>query len=321
MSARDQLRAMVPIEQGSRTVWSPDEVGAALDAHRAEVLAEAKTETVAWLVKKAREGAPVGELASKLDRGAVRIFIGTGHFRDAMDAHHDKVTRGNADWLEGIGQHHAAEMLRHSLDMDAEIAAAEEKVSTTVPTATPDDASTPPYADVPAGEISITGYPPITLSGWTYTELAPDYYGHVYMQIGGWLPEGRPSEDTPVGTQQMAYAHLHGHAMPRDLNVQMESKAYGGARRFLKIQWRKPGEPESAPLTARQERLLAHMRAASRRLWSTGPVEELYRAWHIRTPRHEARRDLARLDELGHLTRHGDDTGRRYRLNTRKDGD
>lgn len=73
-------------------------------------------------------------------------------------------------------------------------------------------------------------------------------------------------------------------------------------------------------LTVHQERLLAHMGTATRTVWSTGPVEELYRTWHIRTPRHEARRDLAALADAGHLTRHGDDTGRRYRLNTRKDG-
>ncbi|WP_405611201.1 hypothetical protein OG292_19070 [Streptomyces sp. NBC_01511] len=108
------------------------------------------------------------------------------------------------------------------------------------PAATPDDASAPPY-DVLDGEISITGYPPITLSGWRLTELAPDFYGQAYMQIGGWLPKGWPSEDTPVGTHQMAYAHLHGRAVPRDINVQVESKGFGEPRRFLTIQWRKDG--------------------------------------------------------------------------------
>lgn len=41
--------------------------------------------------------------------------------------------------------------------------------------------------------------------------------------------------------------------------------------------------PEPA-LTVHQERLLAHMGTATRTVWSTGPVEELYRTWHIRTP-------------------------------------
>ncbi|MFD9445006.1 hypothetical protein [Streptomyces sp. NPDC060001] len=44
--------------------------------HRAEVLAEAellpKADVVAWLVKKAREGTPIEQLASKVARGAVR---------------------------------------------------------------------------------------------------------------------------------------------------------------------------------------------------------------------------------------------------------
>ncbi|MFM9629432.1 hypothetical protein ACKI10_17615 [Streptomyces galilaeus] len=62
-----------------------------LDDYRAEILAEAKVETVAWLVKKAAEGYDVGGLASKVDRGAVRIFIGTAHYRDALDAHRAEV--------------------------------------------------------------------------------------------------------------------------------------------------------------------------------------------------------------------------------------
>ncbi|MFD3641012.1 hypothetical protein [Streptomyces griseus] len=95
--------------------------------------------------------------------------------------------------------------------------------------------------DVPAGEIRFTGHPATLISGWHYTELAPDYYGHVFMQIGGWLPEGWPSENTPAGTARMDYAHLHGRAIPRDLNVQVSTKGYGGPRRFIKVQWRKDG--------------------------------------------------------------------------------
>lgn len=43
---------------------------------------------------------PVGELASKVDRGAVRIFLGTGHYRDAMDAHRSEVLVEAADFIE-----------------------------------------------------------------------------------------------------------------------------------------------------------------------------------------------------------------------------
>lgn len=80
--------------------WSREAARAVRDAHRAEILAEAKTEVVAWLVKKDRENTPVGHLASKVDRGAVRIFLGTGHYRDAMDAHHAEAFTEGARLLE-----------------------------------------------------------------------------------------------------------------------------------------------------------------------------------------------------------------------------
>jgi hypothetical protein len=66
---------------------------------RTEVLAEVKVETVAWLVKKAAEQTmwDAAVLASKVDRGAVRAFLGTGHYRDAMDAHRAETLR-EAGW-------------------------------------------------------------------------------------------------------------------------------------------------------------------------------------------------------------------------------
>jgi hypothetical protein len=102
MSARDEAVEM--IRRICPAHLSADEYGQILaekfDAHRAEVLAEAKVEVVAWLVKKDRENTPVGELASKVDRGAVRIFLGTGHYHDAMDAHRAEVLREAAALLE-----------------------------------------------------------------------------------------------------------------------------------------------------------------------------------------------------------------------------
>lgn len=68
-------------------------------------------------------------------------------------------------------------------------------------------------------------------------------------------------------------------------------------------------------LTHRQTRLLAEIRRpGSPAVWSTGPAERLYVSWRVRT----ARRDLAALAELGHLTPYGADSGRRYKL-ARKD--
>jgi hypothetical protein len=99
---------MIRIERGDMTVHSPVEVQARLDAYRAEVLAEAdllpKADVVAWLTKKAREDTPVWQLASKVDRGAVRPnnlrmlpadFFEPGHsytHRDGHDFHCVAVT-------------------------------------------------------------------------------------------------------------------------------------------------------------------------------------------------------------------------------------
>jgi hypothetical protein len=82
---------------------------------RAEVLAEAKVETVAWLVKKAAEQETwdAAVLASKVDRGAVRIFLGTGHYRDAMDEHRAEVLREAAAELDRIADTVEARVAEH----------------------------------------------------------------------------------------------------------------------------------------------------------------------------------------------------------------
>lgn len=86
--------------------------------HRAEVLAEAKREVVAWLVKKAREGTPVVDLASKVDRGAIRLFgdvdrektipsTGTAVTPDAarLDLLRTAVTEWGGEWTTRRVQH------------------------------------------------------------------------------------------------------------------------------------------------------------------------------------------------------------------------
>ncbi|WUH94605.1 hypothetical protein OG900_33620 [Streptomyces sp. NBC_00433] len=95
--------------------WVPVLAAAVHAACRPAVLAEAKIETVAWLVKKAAEQPTwnAGVLASKVDRGAVRAFIGTGHYRDAMDAHRAKVLTEAADLLEFLGMDDASAQLRY----------------------------------------------------------------------------------------------------------------------------------------------------------------------------------------------------------------
>lgn len=88
MNARDEAVEM--IRRICPAHLSADEYGRILaekfDTHRAEALTEAKSEVVGWLVKKAREHRAqgrqyakqadvIGKLASKVDRGAVRIFL------------------------------------------------------------------------------------------------------------------------------------------------------------------------------------------------------------------------------------------------------
>lgn len=101
MSARRQIIAALSEDSlgGIATLADVAHAEQLADAYRAEVLAEAKVEVVAWLVKKAAEGYDVGGLASKVDRGAVRIFLGTGHYWDALDAHRAKVLTEAIDGL------------------------------------------------------------------------------------------------------------------------------------------------------------------------------------------------------------------------------
>ncbi|MFJ2675075.1 hypothetical protein [Streptomyces sp. NPDC087525] len=268
MSARDALHSDLLTTPTADTVphpegWASIRIERYRDEVRAETLAEAKAEIVAWLDKKAQEDTPVWQLASKVDRGAVRIFLGTGHFRDAMDAHRAEERADVATELEneiqfvGGPDSEPGRVLQYLADrLRRTDAGSEEKASAPAPTATP------VQLNVPDGEIAFVGFTPITLTGWNVIELAPDYYGNTYMQIGGWLPEGHPTVLTPVGTAQMTYAHLHGHAIPRDLNVQVETKGYGGPRRFMNIQWRKDSVP-SPTATSQPKRGRARLDATS----------------------------------------------------------
>lgn len=72
------------------------------DYVRAEVLAEAKIEVIAWLMAKAAEDAwwDLGVLASKIDRGAVRIFLGAKSYRDVMVEHRAQGLREAAAFVD-----------------------------------------------------------------------------------------------------------------------------------------------------------------------------------------------------------------------------
>ena len=108
MNARERLAIMIRTDRGSMTVWSLSEARDALDAYRAEVVAERDATIVTWLVKKAREFRSMGgrmraaqadavaAMASKLERGAVRPdnlrmlpadFFKPGHGYTHLDGH------------------------------------------------------------------------------------------------------------------------------------------------------------------------------------------------------------------------------------------
>ncbi|MFC7869685.1 hypothetical protein ACFUS2_00795 [[Kitasatospora] papulosa] len=95
----------------------------------------------------------------------------------------------------------------------------------------------------------------VTLTGWSLTELSPDYYGHSYMQIGGWLPKGYQPGLISQGTNHMVRADLPGIPdVAQGVNVTVETKGYGGPQRFMKIQWRHRSYPANW-LADRQTRL------------------------------------------------------------------
>lgn len=128
MSARDKLYGLISrLAMTDSADWH-DDVQKRIDAYRDEALAEAdllpKADVVAWLTKKAREDTPVWELASKVDRGAVRPdnlrmlpadFFEPGHaytHRDGSDfrcvavtAHPNTGERRALGWIVRNGWH------------------------------------------------------------------------------------------------------------------------------------------------------------------------------------------------------------------------
>ncbi|MER8083794.1 hypothetical protein ABTZ57_01195 [Streptomyces sp. NPDC094048] len=187
----------------------------------------------------------------------------------------------------------------------------------------------------------------VTLTGWSLVELSPDYYGHSYIQIGGWLPKGWDPASIAHGTNHMVRAELPGIPdVAQGVNVEVHTKGYSGARRFMKIQWlhakypatwldtlRETGkmpEPLSqhrpAPnpvdkLSYRAQQLLAHIRETASTRWTTGRAEKVYAdlGYPKRGRRHHAREDLHALAARDLLTVHGPHDGR-YFLLAQKDG-
>ncbi|WP_329472642.1 hypothetical protein OIE75_29295 [Streptomyces sp. NBC_01723] len=109
MSAFARLKQMIRTRPGQMTVWSESEVTAAVDAFRAEVLAERDTQFVAWLLKKAREcptasarqeraADAIARLASKVARGAVRPDNLRSNFFQPGHTYSDSKAGAGTDW-------------------------------------------------------------------------------------------------------------------------------------------------------------------------------------------------------------------------------
>lgn len=78
----------------------------------------------------------------------------------------------------------------------------------------------------------------LTLDDWRLTELEPDFYGRVFMQIGGWLPEGWEPSDLSTGTNHMFTADLPGScAHAHNVNVEVHVQKSGTPRWYIKILW------------------------------------------------------------------------------------
>lgn len=87
-------------------------------------------------------------------------------------------------------------------------------------------------------EIRLAVYGVVQLLGATVRSLAPDYYGHHYRQLGGWLPDAWTGE-LPRGTALLEWAHLPGLVMPTDINVQVATTTTRDGSRYLTVEWRR----------------------------------------------------------------------------------
>jgi hypothetical protein len=164
------------------------------DAHRrTKVLAEAKTEVVAWLAKKATEQQTwdAAVLASKVDRGAVRIFLGTDHYQDAKDAH-------RADVLAEAGGYVRTVAAQLGFPLDIVNMLCEDLDGANAGKAT--DLAQAPDADdevMQAVRRVIADFP-FSIYGIEIDDVDPAWVGDLASAIAGALDD-QTEEDTPRG--------------------------------------------------------------------------------------------------------------------------
>lgn len=265
MSARKELYAAL-MRGGPHSPDRSEKASALLDAHAAEVRAEALREaqdaTVAWLVKKASEhrsakqtdrADTIARLADKANRGAVRVFL---------DAGHEEYRYCGAD-----------------LSRDEYPFTCERRIS----------------HDGPCGpDRDVSGREPLVVSRFDVAmEPAPDE--DPVLTIGAVAEDGRPVALLLDPEDRAKVARWLG----AELEQQTTTEAPGGlTARDLVAALRGAGIERAAVEATRRERLRAEVRAetlreAANSLACLGPVESLTSAPHAWTEAVETLRRMA----------------------------
>ncbi|MFF2332007.1 MULTISPECIES: hypothetical protein [unclassified Streptomyces] len=89
-----------------------------------------------------------------------------------------------------------------------------------------------------AAELRFAVWGPLQLLDARLVDLEPDYYGHSYRQLGGWLPD-TVGVDLPRGTEHLEHAHFPGHVMPCEINVQVSTTPTRDGSRYMAVEWRR----------------------------------------------------------------------------------
>ncbi|MFC8008882.1 hypothetical protein [Streptomyces cinereoruber] len=98
-------------------------------------------------------------------------------------------------------------------------------------------------------ELRFGVYGTVPLLGPAVRDLEPDYYGHHFRQIGGWVPDTWTGE-LPRGTELLEWAHVPGLVMPCDTNVQVQTSPTRDGSRYMTVEWRRerPAAPQYSGL-------------------------------------------------------------------------
>ncbi|MEV7282846.1 hypothetical protein [Streptomyces sp. NPDC093111] len=96
----------------------------------------------------------------------------------------------------------------------------------------------PASGRAPRAELRFAVWGEVPLIGASLRDLAPDWYGHTYRQIGGWLPD-MVGVELPHGTERLEHAHYPGHVMPCEINVQVDTRPTPDGGRYMTVEWRR----------------------------------------------------------------------------------